>query len=93
MWANIADALNTAGNFPCTVDNVKKKKKKLGLSLNVTSSSKSLITSRAHDVEIGNTETILRRHTRSAGLSDRVKHGLFGPDGACYEPEVLRQPS
>ena len=28
VWANIADALNTAGNFPCTVDNVKKKKKK-----------------------------------------------------------------
>ena len=32
-WANIRDVLNTTGNIPCTIDNVKKEKKKKGLAL------------------------------------------------------------
>lgn len=48
VGANITNALNTTDNIPRIVDNEgKNEKKKKGLSLNIRSSSKSLITSRS----------------------------------------------
>ena len=44
-------------------------------------------------MEIGNAETILCCHTYPVDLSDREKRGLFGSDGASYEPTVVQQPS